>query len=185
MKPRSPKRFFIVIFFSFIIGAIISIGSLYWLVDCYILDDAPYSFKVENAIEHYGYFDNYKLFDRIDTEFSLDPLIIVQHNEGDLSVCILKTRKMLIGLKRYWVRGGIPLVDSKKRFGYLIDENQINGGAILVFPDIWFGIVYPDKRNQIRINGKIPILHDIHFNGTDYIFWYIEKDNSEARLSFE
>jgi len=186
IKLRSlAKKSSITILSILFVGTIISIISFYWLVDCYILDDAHYSFDIENAIENYGDFDNYKLLNRIDPEFSLDPIIIVQHNEEDLSVCMLKTRKMLIGLKRYWVRGGIPLVDGKKRFGYLIDENQINGGAILVFPKIWFGIIYHENSDKIRINGKVPNLHEINFNGTDYIFWYIEKDSAEARLSFE
>ena len=185
IKLRScPKRLSITVFSLLIVAVFISVGSLYWFVDCYLFDDAPYSFKIENAIEHYGYFGKYKLVERIYPEFSSQPIVIIQHSE-DLTVCMLKTRKMRIGLERYWVRGGFTLVDGEERFGYLIDENYVFGGATQVFPDVWFGIVYPDKRDKIRINEKVPIFHDIHYNGTDYVFWYIQRDGEEARLSFE
>ena len=172
-------------FFS--INAIVVIetfGSLYWLIDCYLLDDIPYRFSLDNTIEDYGYFGDYILLGRLDAKYSSDPIIFIQHKEDSLSVCMIKTRKMLIGLEKYWVRGGIPLIDGEKRFGYSIDESNVNGGAIQVFPNIWFGIIYPDNRDRIRINGNVPEFYDINFNGADYVFWYIEKDGEEAVLSF-
>jgi len=180
-----PKRWLITVFSLLIVAVMLSVGSLYWLTDNYILEGAPYSFQIENAIAHYGDFGNYKVLERIDTGFSLDPIIIIQNDDVDLVVCTLKTRNLLIGLKKYWVNGGFTLVDGQQRFGYVIDENRVYGGAIETFPDIWFGIVYPDKRDHIRVNGKIPILKDIHFNGEDYVFWYIQKDGDTANLSFD
>jgi len=185
IKLRScSKRLLITVFSLLIIATLMSIGSLYCLADGYILEDAPYSFTIEKAIEHYGDFGNYKLVERIDPEFSSQPIVIIQHDK-DLTVCTLKNRQMLIGLKKYWVNGGFTLVDGEERFGYLIDENQVFGGAKKVFPNVWFGIIYPENRDKIRINGKVPNFHEIRFDGTDYVFWYIEKNGEEASLKFE
>ena len=178
-----PKRLSVTIFSLLIIAVTISSGSLYWVVDGYILEDVPYSFKIENSIDHHGYFQPYKLVERIEPEFSSQPLIIIKHDKN-LILGTLKTRKMMIGLKKYWVNGGITLVDGEKRFGYSIDENQINGGATQIFPNVWFGVIYNDKRDNIRINGKVPITHNIHFDGIEYVFWYIERNAKEAILSF-
>ena len=184
-----PKKVSVRFFSILVISVIITLGSLYWFIDCYLLDDAPYSFSLENAIENYrdvgGYRGNYKLIGRVDPEFKSEPLIFIHDDEDDLFVCDIRTRKMLIGLERYYISGGISLVDGEKRFDYLIDENNVNGGTIQVFSNTWFGIIYPDKRDSIRINGNIPYFHDIYFNGADYVFWYIEKKAEKAVLSFE
>ena len=185
IKLRScPKRLLITVFSLLIIATLMSIGSLYFLTDGYVLDGVPYSFTIEKSIKHYGYFGNYKLVERIDPVFSSQPIVIIQ-NDKDLTVCMLKTRQMLIGIKKYWVNGGFTLVDGEERFGYLIDENQVSGGLSQAFPNVWFGIIHPENRDKIRVNGKIPNFYDIHFNGTDYVFWYIEKNGEDANLNFE
>ena len=58
-------------------------------------------------------------------------------------------------------------------------------GSSLSFPHVWYGIIYPENSDKIRINGKVPHFHEINFNGSDYVFWYIEKDDPEAVIVFE
>ena len=150
--------------------------GLYWLLDGFVFEDTNYSFTIEKAIDEYGDFVDYQLVARIDTKFSLDPLFVIKKNDNELSICSVKTRKMLIGLKKFWVRGSNLLVDNTESCDYKIDENRIYGGYPENFPDIRFGIIYPDKRDTIRVNGKTPEFYEINFCDTDYVIWYIKKD---------
>jgi len=180
-----PKKGILIRNISLLVVSVpVWLGSVYWFMDCYAIEGPPYSFSIEDAIDLYGDFEDYIVLDRIDVEYSNQPIVIVQENNS-LYICDPRTRKMLIGLEKYYISGAYTIVDGKMRFGYLIDENQVHGGSILSFPNLWFGIIYPDKRDHIRINGKVPTFHDIHFNGVDYVLWYIEKDAEKAVLTFE
>jgi len=158
---------------------------LYWLIDCYFLEDVPYSFSIERAMEKYGGIENYEIFDRIDPEFTSEKILLVKENEDVLVTCSIKTRKMLVGFERYYANGGTYLVNDRLFGSGLIGVNYVDGGGTLSFSNIWYGIIYPENREMIRINGKVPYFRDILFNGLDFVFWYIETDGEEANLSFE
>ena len=179
VKPKSWCRFIS----AFLLSIIMAFGSLYWLVDCYFIENVPYSFTIEKAMEVYGGIKNYEIFDRIDPEFASEKILLVQKDEDVLVACYIKTRKMLIGLEKYYANGGSYLVN--KLFTRVIDEYFVYGGKILDCPNVWYGIIYPENRDKILVNGKIPYFHDIYFKGSDYVFWYIEKDTEKAELVFE
>ena len=186
LKLKKPVRFFSVLF----LAVMISFCSLYWLFDCYFLERPVHSFTIEKAMDEYGGIKNYQIFDQIDPGFASEKILLVQEYEEDLNedvlaACYIKTRKMLIGLEKYYANGGAYLINSSIYCGDLIDENFVNGGNAISFPNLWYGIIYPKNRDKIRINGKIPYFHDIHFNGEDYVIWYIEKDAEKAVLRFE
>ena len=180
-RPKSFVRFFS----AFLLAVIMSFGSLYWLVDCYFIDSVPHSFTIEEAMENYGGIKNYVIIDQINPDFASEKILLVQENEDVLVACYIKTRKMLIGLERYYANGGAYLVNSRIYGIKLIGEEYVNGGYPISFPNLWYGIIFPENRDKIRINGKVPYFHDIHFNGADYVIWYIDKDAPEAELVFE
>lgn len=180
-RPKSNVRFISVL----LLVIIMTFGGLYWLIDCYFIERPPHSFTIEKALEKYekiGGFNSYKILDQIDPEFTTDKILLVQENDDILIVCYITTRKMLVGLEKFYIYGGAEHINIKISGNKLISEKHANGGGILYFPDLWYGIIYPENRDKIRINGKVPHFHDIHFNGSDYVLWYTEKDAEKAEL---
>ena len=156
-----------------------------------------YYWTIEEAVEEalYDSMSNteYKVFDRIDTELNPTPIVMFHRtspiNEEDeipLGVFRIKTEEWL-GRTRYRVYRSCTLVrvwiKSDGEITELIEENTIK--SLDEFPGIWFGVVYPDKKDSIQINGKRPELHEFNFMGTDYVFWYIARDEAEPVLTFE
>ena len=146
-----------------------------------------YHATIEKAISSSGS-NRRKIIKCIDTTLYPTPIVIGIESDSKLFMCSIKTKEWF-GYTRY---------DDVGRFIYLIDNLYLDGikpdkliDDNYVYHDdenfsrFWFGIIYPDKRDKIKINNKTPILNDIHFDGVDYIFWYIEKDGEEAVLSFE
>ena len=69
------------------------------------------------------------------------------------------------------------------KVGEVVEETYVNIDED--FPGIWFGVVYPDKRDKIRVNGRVPELYDVEYAGSEYVFWYIARDDEEPIVSFE
>jgi len=172
-RPGNLVRFISVV----LLTVTIAVGSLYWLIDCYFIENVPYQFTIEKAIEEYRGVGNYVILERIDSEFISDKILLVQENEDVLVAYHIITRKMLVGLEKYYAKGEAYLISSSIYGSDLIAETHDSDGIILS-PNFWYGIVFPENRDKIRVNGKVPYLHDIHFSGSDYVVWYIKIDAS-------
>ena len=196
MKPFAAIKIFAIFLSIPFIAGIISLGSLYWFFDGYgyFLGQSSYKFSIESALKEYNSSHEYEFFDYFEVEFCEEPILIVQE-DGKLFVCNTQIREMLIGVKKYYVDDAHLLVGSRRNSDALIDEEEACGGYEkwfpyhrrynTWFPNLWYGIVYPENRERIQVNGKTPYFHDIHFDGADYVLWYVEKDADEAVVSFK
>ena len=119
---------------------------------------------------------------KINTDISIAPIILAEDNYDNLVVFTYLANKTPFGLTKYFINCEIQLVSENpipskhqpsidqlipnQDLTDKIDEERICD--IEYFPDIWFGIVYFDKRDSIRINGEKPELFDISFRGVAY-----------------
>ena len=183
VKLRShPKKFSFKIFSVLIVSAIITLGSLFWLINFHPFDN--YFSTLKDAISEYG-FGNYKCFGRIDTDLISKPIIIVERkNDNELCVVNIQTKKSLFGFTKYYIDGHTCIL-SENRLYIANHDDVIIEDSVYDYEDIWFGIIHPDKRDKIQINGKVPNFHDINFKGENYVFWYIEKSGSKADMIFQ
>ena len=180
-----PKKALITFLFVLIVSVILMSVSLICIIVFYPQGN-DYA-TIDEAISGFSPpLTEHKIIERINTDLNPTPIILADENREKLLVYSIET-KQWFGKTRYCVNRIFYLIDNLYIGGQkpveLIDENQAYD--IDDFPNIWFGVIYPENRGRIRINGKTPDFHDINFNGTDYVFWYIEKDGEKAILSFE
>ena len=175
----NPKNMGMKIISVFIVSVIMIGNGLFWLISYPVFkNDYP---TLSLAVINEG-LNNVC---RVDTEVSTVPILLAEGRDDNFVVFTYTTEKTPFGFKKYFINCTIyyiynPWFPSEK---YEIDETEVND--IEYFPDIWFGIIYPDKCDKIKINGKIPSFYNVQFHGTEYVFWYIEKDGEEVVLSFE
>ena len=165
---------------TLIVSSALFFGSLLWMVIFNPFDS--YYLFAENAVSDDGVY--YEFYKRIDTNISSTPILLSEVGGMNLSVVTVKTKKSLFGIKKYCSNERIHIVGEYDdgEVQEVIDETRVYHSEDL--PDIRFGVVYPDQRDRIRVNGNKPILHDIRCNNQDYVFWYIERDSAEAILTF-
>ena len=153
---------------------------------------------IDEAFEAYQpEFTKYKILYRIDTKLNPTPIILgyldremsektEAPDEWPLLIFPIETQESKDHTK-YRISESFGVVNAwfigDTKTGELIDETDIN--IVDEFPGIWFGVVYPDKKDKIQINGRTPELYDIQYAGTDYVFWYIARDEAEPVLTFE
>ena len=177
-----PKRFIVKNTIFFMIAVFMTLSSLFWLINFHPFDRYPYSSTLKDAISFYGRNRDYQVISRIDTELSAIPIIFAIE-EDELFVYTILTKKTLFGLEKYYINGyvviigEIPLPPYDGSFG-AINETLVYD--IPEFPDILFGVAYPDKRDRIQICGEVPAFYEIRFNETDYIFWYIKRNGENT-----
>jgi len=179
-----PKRFLIKVFSLLIIATLMSIGSLYLLFPFSPIDN--FFPTVDWAVHYNG---SFKSYERIDTDVSATPILLASNkrNENELYIITIETKKTVLGQTKYYVNGSMCIIgdvwNKDKDSVDVIAEKCAYG--IREFPDIWFGVIYPENRDKIRVNGKVPSLFNINFNGADYIFWCIKRDGADATVSFQ
>ena len=157
-----------------------------------------FSPTIEEAVTEFSPpFTDYVIFDQIETDINPTPITMGYEAPPEstsedgvtnitLIIYAIKTEEYM-GHTGYFIDRGFRLVDtwieSNGEVTELINENYVYEEE--TFPNIWFGVIYPDKKDKIQINGNKPEFYDFQFLGTDYVFWYIARDGGEPILSFE
>jgi len=180
------------LFLALIVSIFIMLSGLFWLINFNPFENDYPTFRL--AVLNEGFTN----LQRIDIDFSSVPIVLAESEDGSLLVFTYTTTKTPFGLDKYFIKARIWLLSSPLAQDSLRlpvpwipapdNSGEFNESRVCsseYFPGVWFGIVYSDKRNLIRINGKVPSFHDVHFNGSDYSFWYIENDAYDPLLTFE
>ncbi len=157
-----------------------------------------YYTTIEEAFDEYqDAFTKYKILHRIDTELNPTPIILgyLDCKPPD-PVAAAAQQSLLIfpidtteqgGRTYYRISSSFELFriqfKGDTKVGEVVEETYVNVDED--FPGIWFGVVYPDKRDKIRVNGRVPELYDVEYAGSEYVFWYIARDDQDPVVSFE
>ncbi len=192
IKPFIRSIFILLIMMSVLLGSFGCIGG------------APYDRRgsyyttIEEAFDEYQPdFTRYEILYWIDTELNPTPIIlgyqdckfpddVVDGGQRSLLIFPIDVKEQggrtfyrissSHGIVGIWFKGDTK-VDE------LVEETRVNIDD--EFPGIWYGVGYPDKRDKIRVNGKVPELYDVEYAGSEYVFWYIARDSEEPVVSFE
>lgn len=165
---------------------------------------APYDMRgsyyttIEEAFEEYQTeFTRYEILYRIDTELNPTPIILGYLDSKPPDPVAAAAQQSLIifpidtkeqrGRIFYRISHSFELFSVRfngdTKVDEVVEETYVNIDED--FPGIWFGVVYPDKREKIRVNGRVPELYDIEYAGSEYVFWYIARDDEEPIVTFD
>ena len=157
-----------------------------------------YYTTIEEAFDEYQSLSSkWEMLYWIDTELNPTPIIlgykdckypddVVDGGQRSLLVFPIDTTEQK-GRTYYRISSSFELFriqfKGDTKVGEVVEETYVNIDED--FPGIWFGVVYPDKRDKIRVNGRVPELYDVEYAGSEYVFWYIAQDDEEPIVSFE
>ena len=180
LSTRSNKKYKKSISIS-IASFLVMSGGLFWLLNFHPFEnDYPtLGLAVSNA--------GYENLHEVDTDISSIPVVLAKGEHSSLLVYTYITKNTPFGLTKYFINETVYLISDPQLFPFEENTGEIDEHRVYFeyFPDICFGLVYSDKRDKIRINGKTPEIYDVNINGTNYVFWYVKNDGTEVTLTFE
>ena len=99
--------------------------------------------------------------------------ILLNEKSKDIQLCKYKQNRSGTKFKCTGETTLISYNSSRKEYYFEFEENDCV--KVLEYPDMFFGVVSAENRENLRVDAKKPSFIDIDIDGKQFTLWYVEN----------